>query len=245
MVALWILLARRIYMPDHVHVKGGRTQERQQFHRRRQSLVASVKSNNNSMVLPLIDVGHNLRGLRAKQGLSIRLLAELSGLNVNTLSMIENGKSSPSVSTLQQLARALSIPITSFFETDTVKNNISYQKSGQRIQAAFSHGALADLGAGLTIQGGQPLLVTLEPKANSGPTPIVHTGHEFVFCLEGRLSYTIENHVYILDPGDSLLFEAHLPHFWQNVGESASQSLLIMCPADESDHPTERHFKPE
>ena len=177
--------------------------------------------------------------------LSIRSLAELSGLNVNTLSMIENGKSSPSVSTLQQLASALTVPITDFFETDIIKNNVSYQKAGQRLQAAFAHGTLADLGAGLTLHGGQPLLVTLEPKANSGPTPIVHTGHEFVFCLEGRLSYTIEDHIYILNPGDSLLFEAHLPHFWQNVGESTSQSLLIMCPADESDHPTERHFKPE
>jgi transcriptional regulator with XRE-family HTH domain/mannose-6-phosphate isomerase-like protein (cupin superfamily) len=232
-------------MSDHVRVKEGRTQERQQFHRRQRGLVASVESNNNSLVPPLIDVGHNLRDLRAAQRLSIRSLAELSGLNVNTLSMIENGKSSPSVSTLQQLANALAVPITAFFETDSIKNNVSYQKTGQRPQAAFVYGTLADLGAGLTLHGGQPLLVTLEPKANSGPIPIVHTGHEFVFCLEGRLSYTIEDRIYILDPGDSLLFEAHLPHYWQNVGESTSQSLLIMCPTDESDHPTERHFKPE
>jgi transcriptional regulator with XRE-family HTH domain len=194
---------------------------------------------------PSIDVGRHLRDLRAEKGLSVRSLAELSGLNVNTLSLIENGRSSPSVSTMQQLASALAVPITAFFETDVIKNNVSYQKTGQRPQAAFAYGALADLGAGLTLHGGQPLLVTLEPKANSGPTPIVHTGHEFVFCLEGRLSYTIDDHIYILNPGDSLLFEAHLPHFWQNVGESTSQSLLIMCPADESDHPTERHFKPE
>ncbi len=232
-------------MSNTVRSKQVRTQEKQQFHRRQRGPVKIVEPITNNSIPPLIDVGRNLRDLRAEQRLSIRSLAELSGLNVNTLSMIENGKSSPSVSTLQQLARALSVPITAFFETDTIKNNISYQKSGQRLQAAFSHGALADLGAGLTIQGGQPLLVTLEPKANSGSTPIVHTGHEFVFCLEGCLSYTIEDRIYILDPGDSLLFEAHLPHFWQNIGESTSQSLLIMCPADESDHPTERHFKPE
>jgi transcriptional regulator with XRE-family HTH domain len=221
------------------------TQEKQQFHRRQRGSVRSVGSNTNNLTPSLIDVGRNLRDRRAEQGLSIRSLAELSGLNVNTLSLIENGKSSPSVSTLQQLAGALTIPIAAFFETDMIKNNVSYQKAGQRLQAAFAHGTLADLGAGLTLRGGQPLLVTLEPKTNSGPTPIVHTGHEFVFCLEGRLSYTIEDRIYILDPGDSLLFEAHLPHFWQNVGESPSQSLLIMCPADESDHPTERHFKPE
>jgi transcriptional regulator with XRE-family HTH domain len=232
-------------MTNPVRVREARSQEKHQFHRRQRGPAVTVESATNKSTPPLIDVGHNLRDLRAEQGLSLRSLAELSGLNVNTLSLIENGKSSPSVSTLQQLANALIIPITAFFETDTLKNNVSYQKNGQRLQAAFAYGTLADLGAGLTLRGGQPLLVTLEPKANSGPTPIVHTGHEFVFCLEGHLSYTIEDHVYILDPGDSLLFEAHLPHFWQNVSESTSQSLLIMCPADESDHPTERHFKPE
>jgi transcriptional regulator with XRE-family HTH domain len=192
-----------------------------------------------------IDVGRCLREIRVKQGLSIRSLAEQSGLNVNTLSLIENSKTSPSVSTLQQLASALDVPITAFFEADTPKNNISYQKAGQRPRAAFAHGTLEDLGAGLTLRGGQPFLVTLEPKANSGTTPIVHTGLELVFCLEGHLAYTIEEQVYPLDPGDSLLFEAYLPHCWQNTGDTASRSLLIMCPSDESDHPTERHFKPE
>lgn len=192
-----------------------------------------------------IDVGRHLRELRAQHGMSIRSLAKVSRLNVNTLSLIENSRTSPSVSTLQQLASALDIPITAFFETDTPKNNISYQKAGQRPRVAFAHGTLEDLGAGLTLRGGQPFLVTLEPKANSGSTPIVHTGLELVFCLEGHLSYTIEERVYPLDPGDSLLFEAYLPHYWQNTGETASRSLLIMCPTDESDHPTERHFKTE
>jgi transcriptional regulator with XRE-family HTH domain len=191
-----------------------------------------------------LDVGRCLRKLRVAHGFSIRHLAEQSGLNVNTLSLIENGKTSPSVSTLQQLASALAVPITAFFEIDTPKNNISYQKVGQRPRAAFAHGTLEDLGAGLTLHGGQPFLVTLEPKADSGSTPIVHTGIELVFCLEGHLAYTIEEQVYSLDPGDSLLFEAHLPHHWRNTGDTASRSLLIMCPTDESDHPTELHFKP-
>ena len=136
-------------------------------------------------------------------------------------------------------------PSRLFLKPISPRTNIAYQKAGQRHRAGFAHGTLEDLGSGLTLKGGQPFLVTLEPKANSGSTPIVHTGLEFVFCLEGHLSYTIEERAYPLDPGDSLLFEAYLPHCWQNTGETASRSLLIMCPSDESDHPTERHFKPE
>jgi transcriptional regulator with XRE-family HTH domain len=192
-----------------------------------------------------IDVGCHLREIRTGRGLSMRALADLSGLNVNTLSLIENGKTSPSVSTLQQLASALDVPITAFFEIEIPRRNISYQKDGERLRAAFAHGTLEDLGAGLTLHGGQPFLVTLEPRADSGSTPIVHTGHEFVFCLQGHLSYTIEDQIYLLNPGDSLLFEAHLRHCWQNTGETRSRSLLIMCPSDESDRPTEHHFKAE
>ena len=193
----------------------------------------------------VVDVGHCLRKLRAERDLSIRSLAERSGLNVNTLSLIENGKSSPSVSTLQQLATALDVPITAFFESNIPKNNISYLKSGERPLVTFARGTLEDLGAGLTLGGGQPFIVTLEPQADSGPAPIVHTGHEFVYCLEGHLSYQIEDSIYLLEPNDSILFEAHLPHSWKNIGGVPLRSLLVLCPADESDRPTERHFKPK
>jgi transcriptional regulator with XRE-family HTH domain len=232
-------------MTSPIHSKDAHLYKKQRLQQRRHYRLENLLSDDQNPALPSIDVGRNLHQLRTEKGLSMRSLAKLSGLNVNTLSMIENKKTSPSVSTLQQVAGALEVPITAFFETDLPQDILCYQKANKRPQAVFASGTLADLGAGLTLQGGKPLLVTLEPQANSGPTPIVHTGHEFVFCLEGRISYTIEDQVYILDPGDSLLFEAYLPHFWQNVGEALSKSLLIMCPADESDHPTERHFKTE
>ena len=79
-----------------------------------------------------IDVGRQLRTLRKEKGLSIRALAELSSLNFNTLSLIENGKTSPSVSTLQQLAHALRVPITAFFDTRPVKKSVVHQKAGSR-----------------------------------------------------------------------------------------------------------------
>jgi transcriptional regulator with XRE-family HTH domain len=192
-----------------------------------------------------IDVGFRLRELRTQRGLSIRTLAEMSGLNFNTLSLIENGKTSPSVSTLQQLAIAMQVPIKSFFETETVPKNIVFQKSGKRPRAAFLHGTLEDLGPGITLQGGQPLRVTLSPKADSGPEPIVHTGHEFVYCLSGRLCYTIDGKDFTLEPGDSLLFEAYLPHRWRNPDDQPALSLLILCPSDENERPSERHFTTE
>jgi transcriptional regulator with XRE-family HTH domain len=190
-----------------------------------------------------INVGERLRLIRTGLGLSIRALAEMSGLNVNTLSLIENGRTSPSVGTLQQLAQSLQIPVTEFFETDHGDKKVVHQKDGHRPRAAFTHGTMEDLGAGMPRFGAEPLIVTLEPNADSGKTPIVHTGREFVYCLEGHVAYSVDTETYLLEPGDSLLFEAYLPHHWKNEDPTPSRALLVLCPLDERDQPTERHFK--
>ena len=189
-----------------------------------------------------IEVGARLRMLRAGAGLSIRALAEKSGLNVNTLSLIENGKSSPSVSTLQQLASGLGVPVTAFFVTEQGTKTVVHQKDGDRPRAVFSHGVIEDLGAGMARFGAEPLIVTLEANADSGKNPIVHTGREFVYCLEGRVAYTVDAETYFMEPGDSLLFEAYLPHRWKNADAKPSRLLLVLCPLDERDQPTQRHF---
>ena len=191
-----------------------------------------------------VNVGYRLRQLRMANELSIRSLAVSSGLSVNTLSLIENGKTSPSVSTLQLLAGALGIPITAFFETSAARSPVAFMKAGQWPGAQFAHGQLIDLGSGMTERAIQPFLVTMEPETGSGPEFIVHTGLEFVYCLHGHMTYHIGDGTYELSAGDSLLFEAHLPHRWLNLDHEPVQALLVLCPADDHDRPTDRHFAP-
>lgn len=189
-----------------------------------------------------VNVGQRLHELRVGQGLSIRSLAEMSCLAVNTLSLLENGKTSPSVSTLQQLAIALEVPITAFFEPETVKQRVVFTHSQQRPHATFEGSLFEDLGAGFKNKVVQPLVITLEPNAGSGSTPIVHTGHEFIYCLQGKVKYAIEDQSYLLEPGDSLLFESHLPHRWENIDAGASRIILVLFPSDIRDRSAERHF---
>ncbi|HVN15498.1 MAG TPA: cupin domain-containing protein [Anaerolineales bacterium] len=191
---------------------------------------------------PEVSVGLRLREIRASRGLSMRALAELSGLNINTLSLIENERTSPSVSTLQQLAQSLQVPITEFFETNDGSKDLVHQKQGKRIRVSFEHGVMEDLAAGMPHLGAEPLIVTLNPGADSGQNPIVHTGREFVYCIEGHITYIVSGQRYLLDPGDSLVFEAYLPHQWENPDTTSSRILLVLCPMDIRDSPTERHF---
>lgn len=177
-----------------------------------------------------IDVGRRLRMLREARRLTIRALAEASGLAVNTLSLIEHGKTSPSVSTLQQLAVALQVPISAFFEPETPLSRVVFRKHDQHQSVPFTHGSLADLGAGMAQRSLEPLLLNLDPEAGSGPQPIVHPGQEFVYGLKGRIAYSVVDQVYLIEPGDSLLFASALPHRWQNVGSEPARALLVLCP---------------
>jgi len=187
-------------------------------------------------------VSERLRKLRQQKNLSVRALASLSGLAINTLSMIENGKTSPSVSTLQILARALEVPIAAFFEQETIEKKIVHVRSWQRPIVTVDTTRLEHLGKDLAGNAVQPFVVMLEPGSGSGQNLIVHTGHEFVYCLSGQVSYSIEGETYLLEVGDSIVFESHLPHHWENTGSEPAQVILVLIPADVRDTPAERHF---
>jgi len=189
-----------------------------------------------------VHVGERLRELRQQKGLSVRALAALSGLAINTLSMIENGKTSPSVSTLQILARALDVPIATFFKQETIEKKIVYVRSQQRPVVTMDTTRLEHLGKDLAGHEVQPFLVTLEPDSGSGQNMIVHTGHEFVYCISGQVLYSIEKENYLLETGDSIVFESHLPHRWENTGSKPAQIILVLIPTDTHDTPAEHHF---
>ena len=187
-------------------------------------------------------VGLKIRGLRNQRKLSLRVLAEKSGLNINTLSLIENGKSSPSVGTLQHLARAMGVHISAFFESEPTSKRVVYTSHDSRPEATFSNAHMQNLGKDLAANAVQPFVVTLEPEAGSGGRMIVHTGYEFVYCLKGKVQYIVDEIDYSLLPGDSLLFESHLPHRWKNIDKARSQIILILFPVDQLEEPGGRHF---
>ena len=188
-------------------------------------------------------VGFQLRVMRKARKLSIRALAEISGLSVNTLSLIENGKTSPSVNTLSQLAQSLNVPITTFFEVKH-KKQVAYQKAGERKQIVFAQGQLESLSEGMPRMGSEPFITRLEPSANSGADPVIYGGRQFIYCLEGHITYVVEGEAYPLAPGDSLIFDAYTPHSWKNTAATSSRALLVLCPENAAEEMPESYFIP-
>ncbi|MCJ7434913.1 MAG: helix-turn-helix domain-containing protein [Anaerolineales bacterium] len=190
-----------------------------------------------------VNVGLHLRDLRDAQNISIRTLATKSGLSANALSMIERGKTSPSVSTLYKLADALGVSITAFFGSQIDKQKAVFLKSDARTRISFTRGVFETLGGEQFVGRVEPFVLTLESGAVSGPHNMTHTGHEFVFCLRGQLEYQVEKNVYLLEAGDSLLFAAKLKHKWRNTGGHVTTALIIISGFAEGEEPHAMHWK--
>lgn len=190
-----------------------------------------------------VDVGKRLRELREGQRISLRALATRSGLSANALSMIERGRTSPSVSTLYKLADALGVPITAFFGEQGQKRNAILVKADQRTRVPFMRGVWEGLGGEQFSGRVEPFVLTLESGASSGPHSMVHSGHEFVYCLRGQLEYLVEQEAYQLEGGDSLLFAAHLHHRWRNPGHTVTNVLIVLSGFAEGEQPQAMHFE--
>lgn len=189
-----------------------------------------------------VDVGARLRELRVARGKSMRALARSSGLSTNALSMIERGRTSPSVSTLYKIAEALEVPITAFFRLEPPRQDIVFRKSNERTRVMLTRGMWEGLGGESFVGHVEPFMITLKSGASSGPFGMLHSGHEFVLCLSGFIQYEVEGYLYSLETGDSLLFAAQLRHRWRNPGPEIATAVIVLSGFEQGERPSEFHL---
>lgn len=178
-------------------------------------------------------VGARLRELRETRGLSLRGLSERCSLSINAISLIERGKSSPTVSSLHALAAALGVPIVDLFQAAEARRVVAVTRD--RRLGHDEHGVrMESLGSGLRDQQLEPFLFTLAPGAG-GERPVRHPGQEFAHCLEGQVEYTVNGEGYVLTAGDSLLLESTLPHVFRNASARRARLLVVFQAAGDGD----------
>ena len=163
-----------------------------------------------------VSIGRQVRVFRKKLDLTVAGLAKLAGVSNGMLSKIENGNASPSLSTLQSLAAALTIPVTALFRKYEEERDVSFVRAGQgliierRGTRAGHHYQLLGHSIGKTIAV-EPYMITLTEESDVFPI-FQHSGMEFVYMIEGEVGYRHGNKTYPLTPGDSLFFDADVPH---------------------------------
>lgn len=165
-----------------------------------------------------VAIGREVRAFRQKQGFTVAEVAGLTGLSIGMLSKIENGHTSPSLTTLQSLAHALSVPLTSFFRRFEEHREAVHTKAGQGVEisregtrAGHHYTLLGHIGSNASGVMVEPYLITLTAESDVFPA-FQHGGIETIFMLEGEVVYRHSDILYHLRPGDTLFFDADAPH---------------------------------
>lgn len=165
-----------------------------------------------------VAIGREVRGYRLQQGITVAELADLTGLSIGMLSKIENGNTSPSLTTLQSLAHALSVPLTAFFRRFEEHREAVHTKAGEGVEieregtrAGHQYKLLGHIGANASGVMVEPYLITLTEESDVFPT-FQHGGIETIYMLEGEVMYRHSDRLYHLRPGDTLFFDADAPH---------------------------------
>ena len=178
-------------------------------------------------------IGREVREFRKRLDMTVAELAKLADLSAGMLSKIENGMTSPSLATLQALSRALHVPVTAFFRKYEVERDATFVRAGQGLtierrgtRAGHQYQLLGHtLRKGLSVE---PYLITLTEDSDVFPI-FQHAGVEFLYMLEGEVGYRHGSRTYSLTPGDSLFFDADVPHGPDDLRKLPIRFLSIIC----------------
>jgi transcriptional regulator with XRE-family HTH domain len=161
-------------------------------------------------------IGREVKRFREKLGLTISELAKAAAMSAGMLSKIENGATSPSLSSLQALSRALQVPVTALFKGYEEIRDASFVKAGQGLtierrgtRAGHQYQLLGHSPHGPVMV--EPYIVSLTESSDVFPI-FQHAGLEFLHMLEGEVIYRHGDKTYRMQPGDSLFFDAEAPH---------------------------------
>ena len=191
-----------------------------------------------AQVTPPVDrleaaIGKGVRVFRKAAGFGLVELAKLAGLSSGMLSRIENGTISPSLATLQAVARALQVPVTSLFrEFDEVRDT-TFVRAGKGLRVSREG---PRIGHEYRILGHttskrmamEPYLMSYTNAAEVFSV-FQRAGNEFIYILEGRLTYRHGNKLYCMSPGDSLLFDAEVPHGPEELLAVPVKYIAVLC----------------
>lgn len=177
-------------------------------------------------------IGTQVRRLRKELDLTVSEFGTAAGISAGMLSKIENGAISPSLATLDALAKTLNVPISRLFAESEERRDCSFVKAGTGVRIerrGTKAGHLYDLlGHSLAGEiGVEPYLITLEEDAASY-TQFRHSGVEFLYMLSGKVQYRHAESTYVMEPGDALFFDAAARHGPEQLIEAPMRYLSII-----------------
>jgi transcriptional regulator with XRE-family HTH domain len=177
-------------------------------------------------------VATRIRALREAMGLSLRDLAERSGVSAPMLSQVERGETSPTLAVAAKIATGLELTLSQLLRLDEGQN-IAVSRAGERRRFERGGHRFEELTPPLPGQRADVSVHTLEPGASTGgrEDPPMHEpgSRETAVVLNGELALFVEGARHDLASGDSVTFDADLPHHFENDGEEPTRFLAVIA----------------
>jgi transcriptional regulator with XRE-family HTH domain len=179
-------------------------------------------------------VGSRVRALREGLGLSLRDLAERSGVSAPMLSQVERGDTSPTLAVAGRIATGLELSLSQLLRLDE-GDGVSIVRAGERLSGgAVRRGHRYEvLTPPVPGQRAEVSLHTLRPGAATGgpEDPPMHEpgSRETTTVVEGRLRLVCDGDVHELGTGDTVTFDADLPHHFENPGDEETRFYAVVA----------------
>ncbi|MCB1626763.1 MAG: cupin domain-containing protein [Xanthomonadales bacterium] len=173
-----------------------------------------------------MDIGERLRRVRENRGLSQRELARRVGVTNSSISLIEQNKVSPSISSLKKVLDGIPISLAEFFtlDLDSLGDGPFY---GVEQQPDVGNDPIRYFLVGHDRPGRQLCLLreVMPPGSDTGKTMLSHEGEEGGVVLQGLVEIQVGEHSRVLRAGEAYYFDSRLPHRFRNVGD---EDVLIV-----------------
>jgi len=189
------------------------------------------------------DLGSAIRAARVGKGMSLRAAAAAADISPSLLSQVETGKTQPSVGTLYAIVNVLEVSLDVLMgmsprpagadDEDVSSLPVTtppVQRAEDNPTIVMENGVqwerLAVEGAGLV----DPLLTTYEPGSSSSVEGKLmrHSGIEYGFIIRGEVTLRLDFDVHVLRAGDSVCFDSHRPHLYENRTDEVAQGLWFV-----------------
>jgi transcriptional regulator with XRE-family HTH domain len=177
-----------------------------------------------------MQLGRKIRDLRLRRGLTVQKLAEASSLSKGFISQVENDRTSPSLSTLRDLAAALRTSVAYLVVEDDPTLHVVRAAERPQLQAPGDPSRTEVLSA-LPRRNLELLMLELPPGLAAGEPRHSHHGEECLLCVEGRVRVVHGEQEVVLETGDSCHFDGRIPHSIENLAPGAARVLVAMTPA--------------
>jgi XRE family transcriptional regulator, regulator of sulfur utilization len=181
----------------------------------------------------MIEVGSRVRALREGMGLSLRDLAERSGVSAPMLSQVERGETSPTLAVAAKIAAGLELSLSQLLRLDE-GGTVSVVRNGERRRGGGVRGhGYEVVTPPLPGQRAEVSLHVLAPGAATGgpDDPPMHEpgARETAVVTGGRLRLVCDGAAYDLEEGDAVTFDADLPHHFENPDGSEARFFAVVA----------------